>query len=162
VAGLTACSSPSSAASPTATTSALQPNAVTFDAVTVSGPLGEKPVVLIGDTAQQTRELGIQDVVPGTGTAATASSTVTVNYLARSAKTKRPFDSSWDRGKPYTFVPSKVVFAAFKTGVVGMKPGGRRLVVVPGRLAFGTTPPANSGLGPNETLVFVIDLVSVA
>jgi len=101
------------------------------------------------------------DVVEGTGPAATSTSKVSVQYVGRSARTKRGFDSSWDRGKPFDFVPSRVTFVAFSQGVLGMRAGGRRLVVVPGKLAFGASPPASSDLGPDETLVFVIDLVSV-
>ena len=170
---LAGCASTASSATPTtaapgtgaATSGSAGPTAVapsaTFDGVTVTGPLGSAPVFTIGDTTMNTSSLQVSDVVVGTGAEATATSVVTVQYAGRSAKTKRPVDSSWDRGKPFTYDPSKIAFKAFTEGVPGMKVGGRRIVVVPGALAFGPTPPASTGLGPNETLVYVIDLVKV-
>lgn len=129
--------------------------------MTVTGELHTAPVVLIGDSTQQTSSLQYKDLVVGTGPAATATDPVTVDYVAKSAKTKRPVDSSYDRGAPFSYDPAKIAFKAFREGVPGMKVGGRRLVIVPGSLAYGATPPASTGLGPNETLVFVIDLVSI-
>ena len=163
VAALTACSSPAATTSETA--SGTGPSAsisgTQFDGVSVSGALGSPPELLVGDDTQQTSNLQYKDVVVGTGATATATSKVTVNYVAKSAKTKRPYDSSWDRGKAFSYDPTKITFKAFTEGVPGMKVGGRRIVVVPGPLAYGANPPSWSGLGPNETLVFVIDLVSV-
>jgi peptidylprolyl isomerase len=100
-------------------------------------------------------------VILGSGAAASATDKVTVRYIARSAKTKRTFDSSWARGKDFSYDPAKIAFKGFTEGVPGMKVGGRRIVIVPGPLAYGSTPPPSLGLGPNETLVFVIDLVSI-
>jgi len=66
-----------------------------------------------------------------------------------------------DPANAYSYDPAKVVFKAFTEGVVGMRVGGRRIVIVPGALAFGVNPPASFGLRPNEDLVYVIDLVSI-
>jgi len=158
VLGLTACSS--SASESTASTTS-NPSASAFNGVLVSGALGSEPTFTIGDTTQGTSSLQIQDVVVGTGPAATPADKVTVQYVARSAKTKKPFDSSWERGKTYSYDPTTIAFKAFTEGVPGMKVGGRRLVIVPGPLAYGPTPPPSLRLGANETLVFVIDLVSI-
>ena len=166
---LSGCSSssntPAQSASPSASSSAF-----TYKSVSVSGPFGEKPTLLIGDDLQgllpfmdgsADTKLVIRDVIDGTGAAVTADSKVSVNYVARTAKTKKTFDSSWARGKTYDYVPKDMGFAAFKDGVIGMTVGGRRLVVVPASLGFGDHPPENSGVRPGETLVFVIDLQSV-
>jgi len=134
---------------------------VVFDNVSVPTAMGTKPVFTLGDSVQNTPTLVIHDIVAGTGAQASATDQVTVQYVARSAKTKRTFDSSWDRGKPYQFTPSQLRFAAFAEGVPGMRVGGRRLVIVPAAQAFGNSPPAGSGLGAGETLVFVVDLVSI-
>jgi len=167
---LTGCSSSSS--TPQQSTSASpSASAFTYKSVSVSGPIGEKPTLLIGDDLQgllpftdgsADTQLVVRDVIVGTGPAATATSKVSVNYVGRTAKTKKTFDSSWARGKTFDFVPNKLSFAAFKEGVVGMKVGGRRLVVVPASIGFGDHPPENSGVRPGETLVFVIDLESVS
>ena len=162
------CSSATSASpvSPSASASAF-----TYKSVSVAGPFGQKPVLLIGDDLQGllpfmgnngVPDLVVKDVIVGTGPAATSTSHVSVNYVGRTAKTKHTFDSSWSRGKTFDYVPQDLKFAAFKEGVVGMKVGGRRLIVVPAALGFGDNPPPNSGVRPGETLVFVIDLQSVS
>jgi peptidylprolyl isomerase len=159
VLGATGCSGQASSSS--STSASATPSVTPFNGVSVAGALGTEPTFTIGDTTQGTSSLQIQDVVVGTGAAATPTDKVTVQYVARSAKTKRPFDSSWARGKPYSYDPTTIAFKAFSEGVPGMKVGGRRLVIVPGPLAYGPTPPPSVSLGPNETLVFVIDLVSI-
>jgi peptidylprolyl isomerase len=160
-----------SAATSTQASSSPSASGFTYKSVSVSGPFGEKPVLLIGDDLQGllpfmgnngVPDLVVKDVIVGTGATATATSHVSVNYVGRTAKTKHTFDSSWSRGKTFDYVPNNLKFAAFKDGVVGMKVGGRRLIVVPAKLGFGDNPPANSGVRPGETLVFVIDLQSVS
>lgn len=158
--GLTACSSASGAA-PTLSAPVPVASGIKFDGVLVSGPPGQKPVVLMDDTTQDTTELLTQDIWAGTGALASATSKVTVHYLARGTKSKRTFDSSWIRGTAFSYDPSTLAFKAFTAGVPGMKVGGRRVVIVPGSQAFGSTPPTGSGLGANETAVYVIDLVSI-
>ncbi len=145
--------------STSARTVSASPSAAAFRGVSVQGPTGQQPIVLIGDETAATSSIQIEDVVTGEGAMAGPTSPVTVQYVARGAKTKRTFDSSWDRGSTFRYDPKKVTFAAFVDGVPGMRVGGRRIVIVPGSLAFGATPPAGSGLQPNEAVVFVIDLV---
>ena len=134
---------------------------VRFDSVSVSKDVAKPPTFTIGDDTQDTHSFISYDIVTGTGATARPTDRVTVQYVGRSAKTKRQFDSSWDRGRPYTFVPARIAFSAFHDGVPGMRVGGRRLVIVPAALAFGDSPPAGAGVGPGESLVFVLDLVSV-
>jgi len=151
-----ACSAtPSAAPSPS-------PTPFRFDAVTVTGDWGSEPGVQVGDETQSTNSFLVQDIVRGTGPTATSSSRVTVQYVGRAAFSKKTFDSSWARGVPYSFVPGTQTLVAFSEGVTGMRVGGRRLVIVPPSMGFGRTPPVGSGLKADETLVFVIDLVSVA
>jgi peptidylprolyl isomerase len=99
-----------------------------------------------------------KDLVAGTGTTAAASSTVVVQYVGANYADGKDFDSSWQRGQPATFPLSGVV-PGFAQGIVGMKAGGRREIVIPPALGYGAagSPPAVS---PNETLVFVVDLLS--
>lgn len=134
---------------------------VAFGGVTVSGEMGKQPKVVIGDQPETATVIEIGDVVVGTGPQAGAGDHVTVQYVARSAKTKRTFDSSWQRGKAFSYDMARVPFKAFNEGLVGMKAGGRRIVILPGPLAYGANPPTVLGLKPNEPLVFVIDLVSI-
>ena len=107
------------------------------------------------------KKLVVKDLKEGTGAEATAGSNVTVQYVGTSFKNGRQFDASWDRGEPFSFqLGAGSVIPGWDQGVEGMKVGGRRQLVIPPDLAYGPqgSPPA---IGPNETLVFVIDLVSV-
>jgi len=99
------------------------------------------------------------DLVPGTGAAPTASSTVQVQYVGANYADGKVFDASWTRGQPASF-PLNGVIPGFSQAILGMKVGGRREVVIPPNLGYGASgqPPA---VGPNETLVFVIDLLAV-
>ena len=107
------------------------------------------------------KKLVINDIKEGTGAEAKAGSNVTVQYVGISFKNGRQFDASWDRGEPFPFqLGAGSVIPGWDQGVEGMKVGGRRQLVIPPDLAYGPqgSPPA---IGPNETLVFVIDLLSV-
>ena len=98
----------------------------------------------------------------GDGPAAQPGQTVTVHYVGVSALNGRQFDASWDRGEPFEFqLGAGSVIPGWEQGVAGMKVGGRRQLVIPPRLAYGPqgSPPS---IGPNETLVFVIDLLAVS
>lgn len=153
VAGLLAgCNS--SASNNTAT-----PDSVTSYGVTVSGPLDAAPVIEFSADAKFVTQLVAQDITAGTGAVVTPASTVTAHYSGYGMSTKKKFDSSWDRAEPATF-PISGVIAGWQQGLQGMKVGGRRLLVIPGELAYGTNPPP--GIEVNETLVFVVDLTAVS
>jgi len=117
-----------------------------------------KPTVTIPD-GEPPCKLTSQDIKQGDGAEAKADSTVTVQYVGVSWSTKKEFDSSWDRGEPATF-PLNRVIKGWQEGIPGMKVGGRRELIIPPDLGYG---PAGQGpdIGPNESLVFVIDLLKV-
>ncbi|HET6690837.1 MAG TPA: FKBP-type peptidyl-prolyl cis-trans isomerase [Miltoncostaeaceae bacterium] len=127
------------------------------DGVAVEGGPDEKPRVTLpgGDPPG---DLVIHDVVEGDGAAVPPGGTVNAHYVGIGWSSGRQFDASWDRGAPLSF-PLDRVIAGWQEGIPGMKPGGRRLLVIPGDRAYGPTPPPGSGIGANETLVFVVDLV---
>lgn len=103
--------------------------------------------------------LGSTDDIVGTGATVAAGDTVTVEYVGVSQSTGKVFDSSWTRGQPATF-PLAQVIPGWTTGIVGMKVGGRRTLVIPGAQAYGASPPQGSGIAPNDTLVFTIDMIA--
>jgi peptidylprolyl isomerase len=106
-------------------------------------------------------ELVTEDVVEGTGAAAKAGDMVQMQYVGVSWSTGEQFDASWDSGQPFSFqLGSGGVIAGWDQGIVGMKPGGRRLLIIPPELGYGETG-AGGAIGPNETLVFVVDLVQI-
>jgi peptidylprolyl isomerase len=106
-------------------------------------------------------ELKIDDEVVGTGDEVTPGATVTAHYVGVSASSGVQFDASWDRGAPISF-PLDGVIRGWSEGLVGMRVGGRRTLVIPGDMAYGPSPPPGAGIAPNETLVFTVDLVDVS
>ncbi|MFZ4518771.1 MAG: FKBP-type peptidyl-prolyl cis-trans isomerase [Microthrixaceae bacterium] len=106
-------------------------------------------------------ELIVTDEVEGSGEEVTPGATVTAHYVGVSASTGSQFDASWDRGAPISF-PLDGVIRGWSEGLVGMKVGGRRTLVIPGDMAYGANPPPGAGIAPNETLVFTVDLVDVS
>ncbi|HEY1738781.1 MAG TPA: FKBP-type peptidyl-prolyl cis-trans isomerase [Acidimicrobiia bacterium] len=117
-----------------------------------------KPTVTV--PKQPADKLEIHDDIVGTGATVKAHDTVTVHYVGVGQLDGKQFDASWDRGQPTQF-PLDGVIPGWGEGLVGMKVGGRRTLVIPGNLAYGNAPPQGSGIEPNETLVFVVDLVSI-
>jgi len=100
------------------------------------------------------------DSVVGTGTAATATSTVTVDYTGAVAGTGIVFQSSLDSGQPATFGLNQVI-KGWSEGIPGMKVGGTRRLLIPATLAYGANPPSGSGISPNADLVFDVTLKSI-
>jgi peptidylprolyl isomerase len=125
--------------------------------VTVEGGVGAKPQIGLpgGDPPA---ELVIHDVHEGEGAPAQEGGTVNAHYVGLGWSSGDQFDASWDRGAPLQ-LPLGRVIAGWQQGIPGMRPGGRRLLVIPPELAYGASPPPGSGIAPGETLVFVIDLL---
>jgi peptidylprolyl isomerase len=120
-----------------------------------------KPTVTIPDGAAPTT-LQKTDLVVGTGAEATSGHAVTVQYVGVAWSTKAQFDASWDRNQPFSFnLGASQVIKGWDQGVVGMKVGGRRELVIPPDLGYGTRG-AGGAIKPGETLVFVVDLLSVS
>ncbi len=119
-----------------------------------------KPDVAIPDAAAPT-ELVAEDLVVGAGAEATSGSTVEVHYVGVAWSTKRQFDASWDRGDTFKFTLGKgKVIQGWDQGVAGMRVGGRRRITIPPNLGYGKRG-AGGVIGPDETLVFVVDLIGV-
>ncbi|GAA1666885.1 FKBP-type peptidyl-prolyl cis-trans isomerase [Fodinicola feengrottensis] len=105
--------------------------------------------------------LDIQDLVVGDGVEATKGTNVSVHYVGVAHSTGEQFDASWDRGQAFTFpLGGGRVIKGWDMGVVGMKVGGRRRLVIPAHLGYGDRG-AGGAIKPGETLVFVVDLLSV-
>jgi len=116
-------------------------------APTVPMPVGTVPTSLV-----------VTDLTVGSGTPVVATDDVTVQYIGVACSTGLIFDSTWTRGQPATFGLDQVI-PGWTQGLVGMQPGGRRLLVIPSDLGYG---PSGQGakIGPDEALVFVVDLIS--
>ncbi len=127
--------------------------------VKVSGAPAAKPTIELPGGDPPTA-LHSSDLAEGDGPAAQRGATVTTHYVGVSWLTGRQFDSSWDRGKPLSFGLGRVI-EGWQEGIPGMRPGGRRLLVIPPAMAYGAQSPSPD-IAASDTLVFVIDLVAAA
>jgi peptidylprolyl isomerase len=122
--------------------------------------MAQKPDVSIPDGPPPT-DLVVEDLTVGTGPAATAGQRVDVHYVGVAWSDGRQFDASWDRRSTFGFkLGGGEVIAGWDQGVAGMKVGGRRRLTIPPGLGYGSRG-AGGAIKPNETLVFVVDLVGV-
>ena len=119
-----------------------------------------KPEIVVPDGAPS-YQLELDDLTVGDGDEATAGRIVEVHYVGVSWSTGDEFDASWNRGDTFKFALGKgQVIAGWDEGVAGMKVGGRRRITIPPQLGYGKRG-AGGVIGPDETLVFVVDLVGL-
>ena len=124
-------------------------------------PADEKPVVEIPAGQSPSYQLELDDIEVGDGDEAVAGCIVEVHYVGVSWSTGEQFDASWDRGDTFKFALGKgQVIAGWDQGVAGMKVGGRRRITIPPTLGYGKRG-AGGVIGPDETLVFVVDLLGL-
>jgi peptidylprolyl isomerase len=102
-----------------------------------------------------------EDIVKGKGPAAQNGDTVTMHYVGTAFSTGEQFDASWDRGVPLDpfQLGTGAVIPGWDRGLLGMRVGGRRKLVIPPELAYG--PQGSGPIGPNETLIFIVDLLKI-
>ncbi len=158
-AGLTA---DSTTATTTTTSSSTTTTATSTSTSTTPLPaaLKTKPAIVV-PTGPAPKKLVIKDLIKGTGPVATASSTVTVQYVGVLDKNGKQFDASWNdnQGQPVSF-PLSGVIQGWQQGIPGMRVGGRRELIIPPSLAYKNQ--AQAKIPANSTLVFVIDLHGVS
>ena len=118
------------------------------EAPTIGAPAGNPPTTL-----------EIKDIIVGNGAEALPTSTMTVHYTLMTWSNGQLIESSWNGGSPATF-PLANVIVGWQQGIPGMKEGGRRLLVIPAELGYGAA--GGGPIGPNETLIFVVDVISVS
>jgi peptidylprolyl isomerase len=117
-----------------------------------------KPKVTVPKGAPP-KKLVIEEIEKGSGATAKSGDEVTVQYVGVNYKNGKEFDSSWSRNQPFSFnLGAGEVIPGWDQGIAGMKVGGRRELIIPPSLAYGSAgaPPS---IGPNETLIFVVDLL---
>lgn len=124
--------------------------------------MSDKPHVYVPAGETPPAELVIEEIEVGAGEEAKPGHTVEVHYAGNAWSTRQQFDASWDRGETFSFkLGAGQVIGGWDQGVVGMKIGGRRRLIIPPGLGYG-----NRGAGgvikPGETLVFVVDLLGVS
>lgn len=126
--------------------------------VALSDPLPEGAPEVPVPVGDPPGDLVSEDLVVGTGAAVALGDSVTVNYIGVSCSTGKIFDSSYSRGTPATFTLAEgQLIEGWTSGLPGMQVGGRRLLVIPPALGYGPT--GQGSIAPDETLVFVVDVV---
>jgi peptidylprolyl isomerase len=112
-------------------------------------------------TGSPPAKLVVKDIVVGKGKAAKKGDQLSMQYVGVTFADGKEFDSSWDSGSPLPFQLGKgSVISGWDQGLVGIKPGGRRELTIPAKLAYGAQgrPPS---IPPNSALVFIVDALSV-
>lgn len=146
-------------ASSTASATTTTPTTPTTTVKTpTSGPLSKEPTITAGKGSPPTT-LQTKDLVKGTGATVQAGDTVTVNYVGALYKNGKVFDASWKRHETFT-TPLSGVIPGWQKGMIGMKVGGRRELIIPSSLAYGKK--GSGPIPPNAALIFVVDLLKVA
>jgi peptidylprolyl isomerase len=170
--GLAACGSsgpPATSATTTTTAGATAPAATNGGAATTAsiptadrspaGTAGSAPTVVVPSGSAPT-QLESADLITGTGAVAADGDNVTVQYVLATYSSHKVIQSSWT-SQPFQFVLGKgQVIPGWDKGVVGMRVGGRRELIIPPALGYGAQSPG-PGIAANDTLVFVIDLQKV-
>jgi FKBP-type peptidyl-prolyl cis-trans isomerase len=144
---------PATTTTPTTTTPSV--------ATPTSGPLSTEPKITLPKAAAP-KKLVVTDLIKGTGTAAAKGDTIYVNYVGELYKNGKVFDASWKDtpGKTFSFVLGEgQVIPGWDDGLVGMKVGGRRELIIPPALAYKSQ--ASGPIPANSTLIFVVDLIKV-
>ncbi|WAL63045.1 FKBP-type peptidyl-prolyl cis-trans isomerase [Amycolatopsis cynarae] len=148
-----------SSASSVAAAPTTQQHECTVDDIKVTGDYGSKPTVTIPDTCTAPTKLLTKDLKAGSGADAKAGSALQMNYDLYTWSDKKDQQNSFG-SQPFSFTLGQgTVIPGWDQGLVGIKQGGRRLLVVPPQLGYGAS--GQQTIKPNETLVFVVDAVGV-
>ena len=125
---------------------------------TVEESIKVKPEVEV-PSGPPPKQLESTDLIEGSGAEAKAGDSITVQYVLVDYKSGKEIEASWG-GEPLTFtLGTGAVIPGWDQGVEGMKVGGRRELIIPPQLAYGAE--GVGPIGPNSTLIFVVDLVAV-
>jgi peptidylprolyl isomerase len=112
-------------------------------------------------TGAPPKKLVVKDIVVGKGKAAKKGDRLSMQYVGVTFADGKEFDSSWDSGSPFQLQLGKTaVIKGWTQGLVGIKQGGRRELIIPAKLAYGAQGRQPS-IPPNSSLVFIVDALSV-
>jgi peptidylprolyl isomerase len=155
--GATADTTAAASASLTTSTSA---SATSTSTTPLPAALKTKPKV-VPPSGPPPKKLVVKDLIKGTGPAAAAGSTVNVQYVGVLYKGGTQFDASWNDGSGQPVqLPLSSVIPGWQQGIPGMRVGGRRELIIPASLGYGSRVQAK--IPANSALIFVIDLHGVA
>ena len=124
-----------------------------------AGTSGKAPTVVVPTLPAPTVEQ-VSDLIPGTGATLKIGDTFTAQYVLATYSTHKVVQSSWTSSPFSTTLDTSHLIAGWVKGMVGMKVGGRREMIIPPSLGYGSSSPG-TGIAANDTLVFVVDLLKV-
>ena len=128
-----------------------------LSSIKVSTTKGKKPTIT-KPSGDAPAKLVTKDVFVGKGPAAQDGDKLSMQYLGALYATGKQFEASWDSDQPFEFTLGQGnVIAGWDQGIVGMKAGGRRLLVIPAELAYGAQ--GQGDIPPDAPLLFVVDLL---
>ena len=154
-----ATTTPTTAAAPTTTQPTSPPAAIPAADRSPAGTPGKAPTVVVPSGTPPT-SLESADLITGTGPAAKAGDSVTVQYVLATYSSGKTIQSSWT-SQPFTFtLGAGQVIPGWDQGVAGMQVGGRRELIIPPALGYGSQSPG-AGISADDTLVFVVDLLKI-
>jgi peptidylprolyl isomerase len=155
-------SSPSGSPASSTTPSTAAPTTVATVPVqdpSPAGTFGTAPTINVPPGAPPTQLAG-SDLIVGTGPVVKMGDKVTAQYVLATYSTGQQIQTSWT-SSPFSFVLAKgKIIDGWVGGVPGMRVGGRRELIIPPSLGYGSTSPTQ-GIAPNDTLVFIVDVVKV-
>jgi peptidylprolyl isomerase len=138
-------------------------SAAPAEGTTVSGVTvmqAKAPVITVAPALPAATEVQTKTLVAGKGAGLKDSDILTFDYCGVGLVSQTQFDSSWANGQPLTSDLAGLI-PGWGVGMPGMKIGEQRLLIIPGALGYGPMPPAGSGILPDESLVFVVKLISI-
>ncbi|RKT56348.1 FKBP-type peptidyl-prolyl cis-trans isomerase [Saccharothrix australiensis] len=126
----------------------------------VTGEPGAKPTITVPTGCTPQNGLVVKDLTEGTGAEIKAGSTAELHYVLATFRDRKTREASWDTNKPLELknIGQAQVIQGWNEGLIGLKEGGRRLLVVPSDKGY---PNGKGDIRPGETLVFVVDAVKV-
>ncbi|MEZ5258903.1 MAG: FKBP-type peptidyl-prolyl cis-trans isomerase [Ilumatobacteraceae bacterium] len=134
-----------------------------IDVLAVGSPSAaeDQPEITSDVTSEGATEVTFDDLVVGSGEAAAEGDSVLIDLIAFRGDTGEQVDSTWGTGGPFALVLAQdQALPGLVEGIVGMQPGGRRLIRIPSELAFGTEGSPDAGIPAGVDLVVVIDLTA--
>ncbi|MEY9835342.1 FKBP-type peptidyl-prolyl cis-trans isomerase [Streptacidiphilus sp. EB103A] len=130
---------------------------------TVVATAGKAATFTIPDAAKKPTKLETGVLIKGAGAKVLSGQTIIVQYTGATLADGKVFDSSWkDNGAMATVIGQQQVITGWDQGLVGQTVGSRVLLSIPSKLAYGASPPANSGIAANADMVFVVDILAAA
>ena len=126
----------------------------------VTGAAGEKPTITVPTGCTPQDGLVVEDLAEGTGPEIKPGSTAQLHYVLATFRDQQTREASWDSGEPFELknIGQANVIQGWNEGLIGLKEGGRRLLVVPSDKGY---PNGQGDIQRGETLIFVVDAVKV-